>query len=199
MQTLIIGLDAAGKTTLLYKLKLGQVVTTIPTIGFNIETMVYKAHSIVGWDVGGRSGNRLVARHYLKDADVLMFVVDSNDTQRLEQAAHELVILTKYATQLPVLVVANKQDLPGAISPKEVRERMKLQTILKDRPWCVLGLSTMTKNVPLEYCFPSFYNNAFEYISYHHKKHQQNSTISQNWVGKLSSLIKPIKAYLTGA
>lgn len=200
MRFLIVGLDAAGKTTLLYKLKLGEVVTTIPTIGFNVETVVYKKHSIVGWDVGGRGGIRLLARHYLDGADAIMFVVDSNDTQRLEQAAHELVILTKNATELPVLVVANKQDLPAAISPKEVSERMKLQIILKDRIWCVLGLSTMTKDVHLEYSFPSFYKKAFEYISYHHKKRQQkNSAISQNWAGTLSSLMNPIKSYFARA
>lgn len=43
-----MGLDAAGKTTILYKLKLGEVVTTIPTIGFNVETVEYKNISFTG-------------------------------------------------------------------------------------------------------------------------------------------------------
>ena len=50
----MVGLDAAGKTTILYKLKLGEVVTTIPTIGFNVETVEYKNISFTVWDVGGQ-------------------------------------------------------------------------------------------------------------------------------------------------
>ena len=51
---LMVGLDAAGKTTILYKLKLGEVVTTIPTIGFNVEQVDYKNISFTVWDVGGQ-------------------------------------------------------------------------------------------------------------------------------------------------
>lgn len=47
-------MDAAGKTTTLYKLKLGEIVTTIPTIGFNVETITYKGVNFTSWDVGGR-------------------------------------------------------------------------------------------------------------------------------------------------
>ena len=50
----MVGLDAAGKTTILYKLKLGEIVTTIPTIGFNVETVEYKNISFTVWDVGGQ-------------------------------------------------------------------------------------------------------------------------------------------------
>ena len=54
MRILMVGLDAAGKTTILYKLKLGEVVNTIPTIGFNVETVEYKNISFNVWDVGGQ-------------------------------------------------------------------------------------------------------------------------------------------------
>ena len=50
----MLGLDAAGKTTILYRMKLGEVVTTIPTIGFNVETVNFKNINMVVWDVGGR-------------------------------------------------------------------------------------------------------------------------------------------------
>ena len=50
----MVGLDAAGKTTILYKLKLGEIVTTIPTIGFNVETVEYKNINFTVWDVGGQ-------------------------------------------------------------------------------------------------------------------------------------------------
>jgi small GTP-binding protein len=55
---LMVGLDAAGKTTILYKLKLGEIVTTIPTIGFNVETVQYKKINFTVWDVGGQGEQR---------------------------------------------------------------------------------------------------------------------------------------------
>merc|ERR1712187_340035 len=64
MRILMVGLDAAGKTTILYKLKLGEVVTTIPTIGFNVETVEYKNLSFTVWDVGGQDKIRPLWRHY---------------------------------------------------------------------------------------------------------------------------------------
>lgn len=67
-----VGLDAAGKTTILYKLKLGEVVTTIPTIGFNVETVEYKNISFTVWDVGGQDKIRPLWRHYFQNTQVCM-------------------------------------------------------------------------------------------------------------------------------
>ena len=64
MRILMVGLDAAGKTTILYKLKLGEIVTTIPTIGFNVETVEYKNICFTVWDVGGQDKIRPLWRHY---------------------------------------------------------------------------------------------------------------------------------------
>lgn len=64
MRLLMLGLDAAGKTTILYKLKLGQDVTTIPTVGFNVETVTYKKVKFNVWDVGGQDKIRPLWRHY---------------------------------------------------------------------------------------------------------------------------------------
>src|SRR5687768_10662382 len=64
MRLLKLGLDAAGKTTILYKLKLGQDVTTIPTVGFNVETVTYKNVKFNVWDVGGQDKIRPLWRHY---------------------------------------------------------------------------------------------------------------------------------------
>ena len=72
-----VGLDAAGKTTILYKLKLGEVVTTIPTIGFNVETVEYKNISFTVWDVGGQDKIRPLWRHYYQNTQGIIFVVDS--------------------------------------------------------------------------------------------------------------------------
>ena len=71
---LMVGLDAAGKTTILYKLKLGEIVTTIPTIGFNVETLEYKSISFTTWDVGGEDKIRPLWRHYYQNTTHIIFV-----------------------------------------------------------------------------------------------------------------------------
>jgi len=70
----MVGLDAAGKTTILYKLKLGEIVTTIPTIGFNVETVEYKNINFTVWDVGGQDKIRPLWRHYFQNTQGLIFV-----------------------------------------------------------------------------------------------------------------------------
>lgn len=85
-----VGLDAAGKTTILYKLKLGEIVTTIPTIGFNVETVEYKNISFTVWDVGGQDKIRPLWRHYYQNTQGLIFVVDSSDVKRIQEAENEL-------------------------------------------------------------------------------------------------------------
>merc|ERR1712193_489855 len=90
MRILMVGLDAAGKATILYKLMLGEVVTTIPTIGFNVETVEYKNLSFTVWDVGGQDKIRPLWRHYYQGTNCLIYVVDSNDRDRVEDAKEEL-------------------------------------------------------------------------------------------------------------
>merc|ERR1719197_2217196 len=80
---LMMGLDAAGKTTITYKLQLGEVVHTIPTIGFNVETVTYKNVNMTIWDVGGQTKIRPLWRHYYQNIDGIIFVVDSNDKERM--------------------------------------------------------------------------------------------------------------------
>ena len=83
---LMLGLDAAGKTTVLYKLKLNEVVSTIPTIGFNVETVKPgKNVSFTVWDVGGQDKIRPLWRHYFTGTEGLVFVVDSADKTRFSE------------------------------------------------------------------------------------------------------------------
>merc|ERR1712053_21971 len=86
MRILMVGLDAAGKTTILYKLKLGEIVTTIPTIGFNVETVEYRNISFTVWDVGGQDKIRPLWRHYYQNTQGIIFVVDSNDRDRIDES-----------------------------------------------------------------------------------------------------------------
>ena len=80
MRILMVGLDAAGKTTILYKLKLGEIVTTIPTIGFNVETVEYKNISFTVWDVGGQDKIRPLWRHYFQvyEGKTKLFISESD-------------------------------------------------------------------------------------------------------------------------
>lgn len=129
MRILMVGLDAAGKTTILYKLKLGEIVTTIPTIGFNVETVEYKNISFTVWDVGGQDKIRPLWRHYFQNTQGLIFVVDSNDRERVSEAHAELkrMLDEDELRDAVVLVFANKQDLPNAMSPSQITEELCLQ------------------------------------------------------------------------
>jgi len=126
---LMLGLDAAGKTTLLYKLKLGEVQNTIPTIGFNVEQVEYMNISFTVWDVGGQDKLRMLWRHYYNGVDGLIFVVDSNDIQRVELAKEELhrLLAADELKDCILLVFANKQDLPNALNAQTLSQRLGLQ------------------------------------------------------------------------
>lgn len=128
---------------ILYKLKLNQDVTTIPTVGFNVETVTYKNVKFNVWDVGGQDKIRPLWRHYFSGAgdpyqkkhipvtigtrlirvsvpwflgtQGLIFVIDSNDRARIDEARQELhrIILDREMKEALLLVFANKQDIPG--------------------------------------------------------------------------------------
>ncbi|XP_054767740.2 ADP-ribosylation factor 2 [Lytechinus pictus] len=139
MRILMVGLDAAGKTTILYKLKLGEIVTTIPTIGFNVETVEYKNISFTVWDVGGQDKIRPLWRHYFQNTQGLIFVVDSNDRERIEEAHQELTRMLNEddLRDAVVLIFANKQDLPNAMQVAEVTDKLNLNRLRNNRSWYV--------------------------------------------------------------
>ncbi|XP_074554760.1 ADP-ribosylation factor 4 [Halichoeres trimaculatus] len=138
MRILMVGLDAAGKTTILYKLKLGEIVTTIPTIGFNVETVEYKNICFTVWDVGGQDKIRPLWRHYFQNTQGLIFVVDSNDRERVSESAEELnkMIQEDELKEAVILVFANKQDLPNAMAVSELTDKLGLHT-LRGKTWYV--------------------------------------------------------------
>ncbi|KAI6246522.1 ADP-ribosylation factor [Erysiphe necator] len=138
MRILMVGLDAAGKTTILYKLKLGEIVTTIPTIGFNVETVEYKNIQFTVWDVGGQDKIRPLWRHYFQNTQGIIFVVDSNDRDRVVEAREELqrMLNEDELRDAILLVFANKQDLPNAMNAAEITDKLGLHS-LKQRDWYI--------------------------------------------------------------
>jgi len=138
MRILMVGLDAAGKTTILYKLKLGEIVTTIPTIGFNVETVEYKNISFTVWDVGGQDKIRPLWRHYFQNTQGIIFVIDSNDRERVSEAREELqrMLNEDELRDALLLVFANKQDLPNAQAASELTDKLGLHS-LRQRTWYI--------------------------------------------------------------
>ncbi|XP_077415131.1 ADP-ribosylation factor-like protein 4D [Vanacampus margaritifer] len=135
LHIVVIGLDNAGKTSLLYRLKLQEFVETIPTKGFNMERIKIptgnsKANTSTFqvWDVGGQEKLRPLWKSYTRRTDGLVFVVDAAEAERMEEAKMELHRISRSAENLgvPVLVLANKQDLESAMSASEVEKVLSL-------------------------------------------------------------------------
>ncbi|CAN6286123.1 unnamed protein product [Urochloa humidicola] len=126
---LMLGLDAAGKTTTLYRLKTGEVASTIiATVGFNIEKIEYRNISFTFWDVGGNAPNRPLWKYYFHDTQGIVFVVDSSDRDRIRLARDELNTLlnAEELRDAALLVLANKQDLPNAMSSDVMAQELAL-------------------------------------------------------------------------
>ena len=142
----MLGLDAAGKTTVLYKLKLGDLVNTIPTIGFNVEMVKYKSLEMTIWDVGGQDKIRPLWRHYYDGTDAVIWLVDSNDESRLQEAQAELhqVMAEDQLRNAVLLVLANKQDLPHALRPNKVSEALHLYNLPQRNNWYLQPCSAAT-------------------------------------------------------
>ena len=145
VRILMVGLDAAGKTTILYQLRMGETIKTIPTIGFNVETLEYKGVNFTVWDVGGQDKIRVLWKHYYQNTDALIFVVDSNDRERIGDAAEELkkMLAEDELKDCVVLIMANKQDLNGALSPADVTKELGMSELI-GRTWLVQGTSATT-------------------------------------------------------
>lgn len=133
-RVLMLGLDAAGKTTATYALTLGEPVDRVPTVGFNCEFVDWRSFKFFVWDVGGGESIRPWRRHY-RDAHALIWVVDSSDRERIDESQRQLLkLLGEIGGELPLLVFANKQDRPDALSAAEVAGALGLRQI-HGRPW----------------------------------------------------------------
>ena len=133
---LMLGLDAAGKTTVLFQLKLNQLVQSVPTIGFNVETVEYKNLKFTIWDIGGQWKLRQLWHHYFQGNNALIYVLDSTDVERMEEAkqALELVLSSDDMIGIPVLVLANKQDI-ARLSVKEISDKLSLNRMQGIGEW----------------------------------------------------------------
>ncbi|EFA01144.1 ADP-ribosylation factor 3-like Protein [Tribolium castaneum] len=151
LHVVMLGLDSAGKTTALYRLKFDQYLNTVPTIGFNCEKvkgMMGKAKGInfLVWDVGGQEKLRPLWKSYTRCTDGIVFVLDSVDVERMEEAKMELMRTVKAPENsgVPILVLANKQDLPGAREPRELEKLLGLTELSNGHLWHVQPACAIT-------------------------------------------------------
>ncbi|KNC51823.1 ADP-ribosylation factor 5 [Thecamonas trahens ATCC 50062] len=138
---LMLGLDAAGKTTVLHNLALGEVVETTPTLGFNVRGIEHEKLSFDVWDVAGQSRVRPLWKHYIIQSCGLIWVIDSTDMERFYESKDELATILaepelKFA---PVLILANKQDMEHAASVDTIIEEFDLIDLLGEaRTWTIM-------------------------------------------------------------
>lgn len=136
LRLLLLGLDNAGKTTILKKLATEDISHVTPTAGFNIKSVNSEGFKLNVWDIGGQRKIRPYWKNYFENTDILIYVVDAADKKRLEETGIELYELLgdEKLADVPLLVYANKQDLAQALTAAELAQALSLPSI-KDRPW----------------------------------------------------------------
>uniref|UniRef100_A0A3Q2LE40 RING-type E3 ubiquitin transferase n=1 Tax=Equus caballus TaxID=9796 RepID=A0A3Q2LE40_HORSE len=141
IRVVTLGLDGAGKTTILFKLKQDEFMQPIPTIGFNVETVEYKNLKFTIWDVGGKHKLRPLWKHYYLNTQAVVFVVDSSHRDRVSEAHSELakLLTEKELRDALLLIFANKQDVAGALSVEEITELLSLHKLCCGRSWYIQG------------------------------------------------------------
>ena len=145
IRLLMLGLDNAGKTTILKKFNGENIYDISPTLGFNIKTLEHRSYKLNIWDVGGQKSLRSYWRNYFDQTDGLVWVVDSGDAMRLRDCKDELnsLLLEERLAGATLLVFANKQDLESSLSAEEIRQALGLDEI-KTHHWAIHGCSAVT-------------------------------------------------------
>ncbi|WVR08772.1 hypothetical protein IAU60_005830 [Kwoniella sp. DSM 27419] len=145
MRVLFLGLDNAGKTTILKKLNGEDISDISPTLGFNIKTLIRDGYTLNIWDVGGQRTLRPYWRNYFESTDAVVWVVDSSDAMRMQNCRAELegLLQEERLAGATLLVFANKQDLDGSMSLEAIRDSLALQSIVSHR-WLIHPCSAFT-------------------------------------------------------
>ncbi|KIW97958.1 uncharacterized protein Z519_01542 [Cladophialophora bantiana CBS 173.52] len=145
MRILMLGLDNAGKTTIVKKIMKEDVNTVSPTLGFIIKTIDFQGYKLNIWDVGGQKTIRSYWRNYFEKTDALIWVVDATDRLRMDDCKAELkgLLLEERLAGASLLVFLNKTDVAGGMTQEEVTQLLDLKRILTHR-WVVIPCSAMT-------------------------------------------------------
>ena len=144
---LILGLDNAGKTTILKSFKGETKLNLAPTKGFNYQKFDYNNTTFILWDLGGQKTIRKFWEdYYQKENDGIIYVIDSSDSERLEETGKELynILQQPELSGVPLLLYANKHAVNMALSADEIMEQLGLEDI-DDRNWTIIACSALTK------------------------------------------------------
>ncbi|TSL34566.1 MAM and LDL-receptor class A domain-containing protein 1 [Bagarius yarrelli] len=152
-KVIIVGLDNAGKTTILYQFLMKEVVHTSPTIGSNVEEIVVKNTHFLMWDIGGQESLRSSWNTYYSNTEFIILVVDSTDRERLAISKEELYRMLAHEDlrKAAVLIFANKQDMKGCMSAAEISKYLTLSSI-KDHPWHIQSCCALTGEGHFQRC-----------------------------------------------
>jgi len=144
-RVLVLGLDNSGKTTILKKLSDEDASHIMPTQGFNIKSLMHDGFKLNVWDIGGQKSIRPYWRNYFDNSDALIYVIDSADKKRLEEAGNEMgqLLEEEKLAGVPLLIFANKQDLINAQDDNEIADQLNFKDI-RDRNWKIHACSAKT-------------------------------------------------------
>jgi len=141
---IILGIQNAGKTTILYRLSIGQLIKTTPTIGSNVEEIAYNNIKLQAWDLGGQESTRSLWSVYYVNTDAIIYVIDTHDDNYDDSKTQFYKLLeTDELKNAVILIYANKQDLPGAKNVSDIIQIYELDTI-KDHIWHIQPCSAHT-------------------------------------------------------
>ena len=144
---LILGLDNAGKTTLLNYLTHEDNKNTKPTPGVNAKSIQYGEIKLNFYDLGGQKPNRDYWKFYYEKVEVLIYVVDVSDKERIGECNESFQILLKdeKLANVPILVFGNKGDLANCLGPEEIIEKLEMNDIT-GKDWSLYACSTLKGN-----------------------------------------------------
>ena len=131
---MMVGLDNAGKSTIVGRLHFGKIIQNIrQTIGFNLEELNYKHFKLKVWDLSGQYKLRTVWKHYYQNVNGVVFVIDSSNSDRFNEARDEFhkVLADQDVENQFILVFANKQDLPNSIKGTEIKDKLGIPPTTK--------------------------------------------------------------------
>ncbi|WBW72027.1 GTP-binding protein involved in beta-tubulin folding Alp41 [Schizosaccharomyces osmophilus] len=144
-RVLLLGLDNAGKTTILKRLLNENTITVSPTFGFQIRTINVEGLHLTIWDIGGQKTLRSFWKNYFESTEAIVWVVDSLDESRLLECKHQLheLLLEEKLLNISLLILANKSDAAGSLDAKTIEQLLHLDE-LKSRHYCILSVSAIT-------------------------------------------------------
>ncbi|KAK9535318.1 hypothetical protein VZT92_007705 [Zoarces viviparus] len=144
-KVIIVGLDNAGKTTILYQFLTKEAVHTSPTIGSNVEEIIVRKTHFLVWDIGGQESLRASWYSYYGNTEIVIVVVDSTDRERLTLTKEELhrMLAHEDLEKAAVLILANKQDVNGSMTAAEISQCLTLES-LSSHSWHVQACCALT-------------------------------------------------------